>query len=342
MLPDLGSLSIYNRNGLHKNLCGRSVDADAQKRRKFPVPPCHDELVYDKDEIINISDQRKGGGSVGFAKTPLNMIPLEPDKFPSSWEEVQKLFKLVEGEQIDISFEKTATEIYRKHGYDTSIPIKPRSETQAFRRSKGNQHRPQYYLQRLTKPTFVTHIISNGEFWASDYDEHEGEADEYEYGRPSIGQLVYTHGILWSNPSPSWTWKRAAGAVKIVRCRIQLPESTQVVVDRSPVSFTKCELNDKETSLFPDVLLLPGEFEVVSVTSYRSENSEGDSDDEEEGSVRLKPAESARFSPMGMTDEEYAKNMLANVDNFVDVWLKVKRMMELPVPPKVVQSGEAQ
>ena len=111
---------------------------------------------------------------------------------------------------------------------------------------------------------------------------------------------------------------------------------------RSPVfgSVNCCEFGDPEgrKSQFPDVLLLPGEFEITDVKRYKK----GDyaSDDDKEDDVAQKEGDEIQPIPVAgqgyvpgteMTDEVYASRMLNNaVDNFLDVRLKVTRMMRVP------------
>lgn len=174
----------------------------------------------------------------------------------------------------------------------------------------------------------VTHIISDGQFW--DFMEKDYMIKE--------GMVVYTNGFLWCNTSPNWTWKGGRGAKRLIRCRIELPENTQIVVDRSPVhGGTECQFDDKRTSVFPDVLLSPGEFQITSVTRYQTEKDDSESDDsaddddQADGMVQtVIPKQYRKWKSIEINDEEYAAHILTDVSKFVDVRLKVTKMMRLP------------
>lgn len=289
----------------------------APKRPRRPLLPCPDELIYKDGEIIN-SDRynRVQGGSSRFDRKALDIIPLAPP-FPSSWTE---LIPIIGHARTSTSLENVLTELYRSDGMDTTDPIKSYDD-EAFKHTFSNKHQSQYYLQTVSKLTTVTHIINGGEFWRMKKDEQIQQ-----------GELAYTTGFLWCNTSPNWTWKSGTDDT-MIRCRIDLPESTQVVVDRSPVyGGSPCQFDDRRTSLFPDVLLPPGEFEIVSVKHYQSEDyseSEDESDAEHDVKI-LKPEEYRFMASVELSDEEYAARMLSNVSKFVDVRLKNTRMMRLP------------
>lgn len=294
---------------------------DAGKRRRRPFPRCPDELFYKDGEIIN-SDSvcRVQGGSSSFNRDALDIIPLAPP-FPSSWKE---LIPIIGHMKTDTSLEKVLTELYRNNGFDANQPVKSYDD-KAFKHAYGNKHRSQYYLQTVTKPTIVTHIIRDGRYWGI------LENDK----RLQKGELAYTRGFLWCNTSPNWTWKSDTDDT-MLRCRIELPEDTQVVVDRSPVyGGSHCQFDEHRTSLFPDVLLPPGEFEIISVKRYRSEDeSKSDAEDAEDAegveddAEMLKPER--RPDSIVWSDEEYAAHVLIDVPKFVDVRLKSTRMMRLP------------
>ena len=101
----------------------------------------------------------------------------------------------------------------------------------------------------------------------------------------------------------------------------------------------RCQFDEDRTSLFPDVLLPPGKFEVLDVKRYKSSE---DCDACDEQGAQIDPNDAAEHAPKllkpsrgrvryeELTDEQYAAHMLVDVDNFVDVSLKVKRMMQLP------------
>ena len=292
------------------------LSVDAPKRRRVPLPPCPDELFYKDGEIINSDrDRRVQGGSCSFNRDALDIIPLAPP-FPSSWRE---LIPIIGHMQINTSLHKVLKELYRNDEFDANQPLESYDD-EAFKHTYSNKHQSQYYLQTVTKPTTVTHIIRDGRFW----DIME------ENKRLHKGELAYTRGFLWCNTSPNWTWRSGTDGTTM-RCRIELPENTQIVVDRSPVfGGSSCQFDEHRTSLFPDVLLPPGEFEIVSVKRYRSEDErKSDAEDVDYDVEVLKPEE-RRPDSVVLSDEEYAARMLKDVPNFVDVRLKSTRMMRLP------------
>ena len=145
--------------------------------------------------------------------------------------------------------------------------------------------------------------------------------------------------MLWCNTSPNWQWKTSGDTA--IRCRIHLPAGTQVIVDRSPVfgSLNKCEFGDPEgrRSEFPDILLLPGKFEITDVKRYKKDDFASDDDEEadvgqkEEDEIQPTPDDGQEYVPgTEMSDEVYASRMLRAVDNFLDVRLKVMRMVRVP------------
>ena len=295
----------------------------APKQPRWPLPPCPDELQYREGEIVNGNkDRRVQGGSSVFYRDPLSIIPLA-QPFPRSWEELIPIMGHI---HVLSAMEKVLKELYRTEDFDTSTPTRSDSG-KAFVRSFDNTHKSQYYLQTVTRSTVVTHIISNGLFW--NIMENDTQL------KP--GMLAYTYGLLWCNTSPNWTWKTSSEDTT-ARCRIELPPGTQVVVDRSPVYGGKdCQFDDNRTSLFPDVLLPPGEFEIVSVRRYQDE--EADPDPEADGEFELLKSDKTHSGDAVMSDKEYAARMLTNVSYFIDVNLRlvsregVPRMMRLPEVP---------
>lgn len=307
MLPSLSQLHI-----------------NAGKRRR-EYPPCPDELFYKDGEIVNIDrSARVRGQSSPFHGQELAIIPLEPP-FPSSWEDFVPMYDHGDTEN---SLHTVLTELYRNDGFDANEKLKSYDD-EALKRAFNNKHQSQYYLQTLRKPTVVTHIISNGRFGGY------FEDDEHEQIRVEKGKLAYTYGFLWCNTSPDWSWKTDTRSKAAMRCRIEIPENTQVVVDRSPVYGARdhCQFDEHRTSFFPDVLLPPGEFFIDSVKRYRAEDAD-ESNDEDDVEIETMKRNLARVHLRPnrgvLSDEEYAARMLRDVDNFVDVRLKVTRMMRLP------------
>ena len=219
-------------------------------------------------------------------------------------------------------------ELYRTDGFpETPHQAKPSGKVM---HALGNVHKPQYYTYTLKNPATVVHIITSEEFW-DNYDLPVWEPGMNKLRTSHSGRLCYTTGILWCNSSPDWSWK-SEGNDTMIRCRIDLVAGTQVLIDRSPVySSRECEFDDEGSrSVFPDVLLLPGEFKITDVKRYKQE----DYDSEYEGDT-IESLDSEDTSPptVGMSDKEFASRMMEDAMNFIDVRLRVVRMMQ--VPPSV-------
>ena len=221
-------------------------------------------------------------------------------------------------------------ELYRTAGFDPER-VRTTQTYEAIERTSGNYHQSQYYLQTVTKTAVVSHIVSN-HFWFI-----------LETNRTlKDGARAYTAGFLWTNTNPNWTWSGIGGmggsSRRKMRCRVDVPPGTQLVVDRSPVyPNTKCQFDEDRTSVFPDVLLPPGEFEIVSVKRYQTEGGEAaDSDSDEDGDdladrdVTRVSAVEGRPQRTVLDDEEYAQWMLMEATEFIDVRLKVLRTMVFP------------
>ena len=218
-------------------------------------------------------------------------------------------------------------EIYRKEGFDPNTPLVER-QGEAFVRTRENKHQPQYYFQTIEEAATVTHVITGRSTF---YYELETEEDEEETIKQ--GGVAYTRGFLWSSTDPNW--RRTGGQDNvIIRCRIELSPGTQVVVDRSPYGQNRCNFDDKRMSLFPDVLLSPGKFQITSVKHYR--RKDGDDDDQSnvghDAGITLVEPMKGRPSSTVWSDEEYAAKVLTNdsvdpVKDFIDVRLDVVKMM---------------
>lgn len=319
-LPSLALLSV-NATGTGAPTADEETAPPSSKRPRRARLPCPDELRYEDGEILNTDKSyRIQGSSSSFDRNKLNIIPLTPP-FPASWEELLPIMSNFHVGNVD----KILYELYRRDGFDASRK-KTSSEGNAYERTTGNFHRQQYYLKTLTEPAAVSHIINDGEFFRFDED------DEHIVPQTTI----YTHGFIWCNTSPNWMWKASDPHGKLMRCRILLPVGTQVVVDRSPVYDNECQFDEARTSIFPDVLLPPGQFEITSVARYRDDGEDEDDDDDDmdyrdsANVVTLEPAPAKRVSTV-MTDEEYAQSMLMDARKFVDVRLTATAMMRLPV-----------
>lgn len=206
-------------------------------------------------------------------------------------------------------------ELYRTDGFPET-PRPPRPDGKILR-SSGNVHKPQYYTQTLKSPATVVHIITSAEFWdTSDVPFSDWDPDTEKLRTSHTGQFAYTTGILWCNSSPDWSW-RSKGSDTIIRCRIDLPAGTQVVVDRSPVyGGYSCEFDEAGSrSRFPDVLLLPGEFYIQDVKRYKREDYDSDYDGD---------------SIESLDSEQFVSRIMEDAQNFLDVRLQVTRMMRVP------------
>ena len=291
----------------------------ATKRQNAAKLPCHRELRYEKGEILNIEGPRIMGSDSKFLAFPLPGIPLDPP-FPSSWKEVQEV-NSKDGVLTEMG--KVLTELYRKDGFEeTAEPPKPLDFYDTLFSTRGNTHKPQYYLYELTQPATVSHIISDGIFWDVDF---PGNPD-LEITKNDVGKFAYTNGILWCNSSPNWSWKSEADTV--IRCRIDLPAGTQVIIDRSPAfSGMLCDLD--ETGLlshFPDLLLLPSEFEITSFQGYQSPGVMNNRD-----YVTIHDTDYEQLpQSIVKNDKQFAASMLRDVDTFLDIRLKPVRMMRIP------------
>ena len=268
------------------------------------------------------------GASSSFREVASPSIPL--DTPVRSWEELQPIIGAL---GVMTSMDSVLRELYRK----PPLSERPTKRDEwALRFSYGNTHKPQYYFHTLEAPATVVHIITGGEFWCT--------------GRSDIGKLkschvhssAYTNGMLWCSTNPNWTWKTGTDDT-IIRCSILLPKGTQVVIDRSPVYGTlgRC-LDGESLSLFPDVLLLPGEFRIDGVKRYKTEDFESDDDEdfecEEDKGEILGVSETTPSRTTPLNDRDFAQLMLESVNNFIDVRLKVVRMMRVADPSVVGES----
>ena len=289
------------------------------RRRPLPCPP---ELRYEEGEILNVDrDSRNTGGSSRFRSSPLEVIPLDPP-FPQSWNDLQRINSAL---LVNTSMEAVLRELYRTDGF----PEAPRPPVPSGKilKTSGNVHKPQYYTQTLKTPATVVHIVTSGEFWdTSDVPDWKSDMDKLRTSH--AGRVAYTTGILWCNSSPDWTWKSSASDT-IIRCRIDLPAGTQVIIDRSPVyGGFDCEFDDEgNRSRFPDVLLLPGEFRIKDVKRYRREDYDSDY---EEDTLESLDSEYTGPPTLGMSDREFASRRMEDAKNFLDARLEVVRMMRVP------------
>lgn len=247
-----------------------------KRKRLRVIEPCTEGLKYDENEVILLNDngRKLSGSSSRFKKTKSDIIPLEAP-FPSSRDDYFKI-SFDGWLDVDLSFQSVIQELYGKptSAPDPKTPVEKR-EGQAFRTTRDHNYQPQYYLQNVTQEVKVIHFITDGKFWDT------GRlSDEKNLNKFDEGDLAYTHGFVWCNTNPKWSW--GGNNPSVVRCTIILPKHTQVVVDRGPTSGlgNMCQFDENNTSLYPDVLLPPGEFEILSAEYYRTKNADYSSDDD--------------------------------------------------------------
>lgn len=279
------------------------------KRQKRGLLPCQPELRYEDGEILNRNIyMRTQGGSSSFLSSPLKIIPLSPP-FPTSWEELERINVAL---GVQTSVQTVLRELYRTEGFpDAPRPPRPLHKYQV---TDGNVHKPQYYTQTLKNPATVVHIVTDERFW--DMSEVLDDLDMPKIRTSDVGRLAYTSGILWCNSSPNWTWKSRGDTM--IRCRIDLPAGAQVIIDRSPVDPDGCEFDEEGgRSLFPDVLLLPGQFRVTDVKRYKTDDYESDYDGDS-------------IEPLDSADSFITSNFLVDASNFLDVRMEAVVMMRVP------------
>ena len=313
-----------------KRKAQESTNTARGDRRKLPCPP---ELRYKDGEILNADSRaRIMGASSEFRSTPLPIIPLDGEG-PRTQDE---LIEFISAFDVKTEVQTVLLELYRKVGPTTEQSLPVPKPGKAYASAYGfNTHKAQYYTQTLKADATVVHVVSGGEFWN---EAQSGDRDGPGKLRTCHkGRLAYTTGMLWCNTSPNWQWKTRGDTA--IRCRIHLPAGTQVIVDRSPVfgNVNHCEFGDPEgrKSQFPDVLLLPGEFEITDVKRYKNDDYASDDDDEDnptqKDEIQPTPVAGQGYVPgTEMADEVYASRMLHTVDNFLDVRLEVTRMMRVP------------
>lgn len=330
-----------------------------RQRRSVEVADCAGELVYQVESQLGIGRERVHGSSAHFESKPERPIDealrarkvLRPDDHaffaraevhPSVGDVVRALAAAATGE-----------EDRRRECKRPRLEDRYESVEEGFVRVQ--KATPQYYAQELKTPATVVHM-------------HEGAPGSVgELVRPEASTL-FTSGVLWTNASPNWTWlrgplvwppERMTLATKkkhcmwIIRCRVDLPAGTQVVVDRHPIKLVKnswfprdaCVLErtadgTARVAPFPDVLLLPGKFERTSVRHYREKLSRETLSQEthawtlhleEEESVVYQQAEEVRVDQ----DSEPAR-MLRSCHLFTDVALTLVESLRVsasPTPP---------
>ena len=263
------------------------------------LPPCPGEIRYKDGEVLNVGDKRVTGSSSRFSSDAEHCSTLSTP-VPSTWADMVHLLGTDNMQRVLLQLYASGDGSMQNTQFDTD-------EGGAYRLAYNNAFQSQYYLLTIEVPVTVTHIVSDGAFWGRRTDVNT---------KIGPGVCAYTNGFLWCNTSPNWAWK--ASGDKCLRCRIELPAGTQVVVDRSPTDDTnECEFDEQRYSIFPDVLLPPGVFNITSVDRYRGATETVVCD-------RFRPAAAV------WTDAEYTQRMLMYADEFVDVQMEVTQMMRLP------------
>lgn len=312
------SMALPNLAKLSNASCMTGADSDPSdsKRTKRSKLPCEPELVYGKDEYVNIdSDSRIQGHSSYFRRQPipdLRLIPVEKQEVVSQ----QEVKQFVSSSKADGNVQKVIEELYRTEGFDPSSAIRD-DQYYVFTETFSNAHGNQYKILTLKTPTVVTHVINGGHFWnMSPGDPLHGPVKGLQIDNIQAGMNAYTAGFLWANTYPNWTWK--GGGTKIIaRCKIQLPAGSQVLLDYAPVFDEDCQTPEENLSMFPDVLIPPSKFQILSVKRYTAGK------EQEEAPRRL-----SRTSVW--TEQEYANQMLEDNKLFVDIQLRVEASWKLP------------
>jgi len=291
------------------------------KKQKVPQrwPPCPEQLRYeDGEKIGDNSDARVQGSSSAFYRTWFKISGRAEDSFGVSGtrHNADVLRSLSHGGEVV----KVLDELYRVGGFTSDDEDEgSRTEThEAFVRVFNNNLRPQYYLWTIGTEDMVTHVTHNL-FWMRSEKNQDIVSGEHAYSR----------GFLWCNTSPNWMWNRSTISKRIIRCRIDLPIGTQVIIDRSPVfGGEECQFDQNERiSRFPDVLLPPAKFEIAKVKHHPAPETRINDD-----SFVLLGTKMKKNHDYKLTDEEYASYVFYenyNADEFIDVRLVMTHMMKL-------------
>lgn len=200
--------------------------------------------------------------------------------------------------------------------YRPPTPAKPPTQKEGEALTRTAHFHPQYRPKMLNKPATLVHTIHSDKL-IEDHDEEE------ESGLLEENRVLYTNGSIWTSTDPDWTWNGRSGinenSEKMFRCKILVPKGNQVVVDMSPVKTTPCRLDKDNTSVFPDVVLLPAKFVVTSVTRFYKEH-------------------------LTSIEDEYVKKALESQyrKEFIDVCMTLEKGAVLPekfaLPPQVLES----
>jgi len=305
-------------------------------RRSRDYELCPGELSFKDGEVLNTyrDARRVQGADARFRRNPL--VGLH-DASPQNKQEVMALAALP---KVDVSFNNVVEELYATDELTDEQRLLRKAELaqlqrddEAFIPGLRSDVIPQYYLQETTEAHQVVHIVEDGIFW--DRYENLGYGNYVDVSKKdaftvSQGDRVYTNSILWTNPSATWTWKNSSEK-RALRCKINIPTQTQVIVDRSPVyGGTDCErAEDGRISKIPDILLAPAVFDVTSVKYFRSiKQPKEDAKLTQNMYTFVDPGHRGRITD----DESYVKYMLQEVDEFVDVTMNMVSVLRLPQP----------
>lgn len=313
----------------------RKAASSSREREYEPCPPA---LAYEDNEVLNVdrNQQRVQGADALFRRNELKGLI---DPLPETKNEV---FQRAAMQEVDVSFSKVVEELYavdERNETERSKRIQElkskQHDDEAFLRGRRSDVVPQYRLKEISEPQRVIHIVEGGVFWDEDekvFDKDYVTPEETDLLTVQMGNIAFTHSMLWCNPSPFWAWKNTSGGKRALRCKINIPAGTQVIIDRSPVfGGTDCDPNGepKRRSKLPDVLLAPAEFKVDSVQYYRTTKAK-----KEDAMLKQELYTYVESGHKGrvVDDETYIKRTLEEVDEFIDVEMTIVNILRLPAP----------
>lgn len=300
------------------------------KRSRSLDRPCIPELRYEDGETINLDQDTRiiGRSSLFMKKVHDRLPPFGPDDVAT----LEQLRKVAAAYDTPNSWDTVLRELYSiKNGPLKHDPgsLEEDDET-SYKTRYDNALNPQYYLFVTQGPSTVSHLMLRGFF----FDDFDGE-DKIEVSDPRVGKTVYTKGFVWTNADPRWAWKETRKKKRVIRCVIKIPAGTQVVFDRSPVMAADCEMENGKLSLYPDVLLPAGKFQITGITTYMTTSGRTDTPggkekpDQGGGNVVYLEKRSSYVEPT-VNDFEYAGNRLIDADEFVDIKLTLERSVVFP------------
>lgn len=286
------------------------------KRAKPGLLPCQRELVYQQGEFVNVDGFDKVGGHDSlFQREPVSGLTLDSFSLRGavSKEEVETFAR---SDEADRNVRRVVEEMYRTDGFDATSRVR-NDELDVFTTTYSNLRAPQYHLKTLTQPSTVIHVNNTGHFWIPDPTQVDRPTQLEDIKEQSA---AYTAGFIWTSTHPNWSWESKPHGI-IMRYKIQLPIGMQVIVDRAPAVVQYCETPDGRRSAFPDVLIPPSKFKVVSVERYSSGAKHQSQQPPE------RPRKNSEWS-----QEQYVSHMLEDNSLFVDVTLEVESFWNVPVP----------